>query len=241
VADGSAIANKNIVSASGKINAPKGITSFNYKDQSGGFSMLRKAIAVVDIDKVYAYELIYNSKVFYLDMSKVSGFLNDIVSLNDSILFVSATDKNCIFKINMHTKVYEKLNTPKIKGANGLCLDKEKKNLYCVGWGENNLPNGEIWKINLATMKSEKLGDDLGYLDGCGIYNNRLYFSDWVETDAKKGVIRYMDLNSHAITTLDNTEPIGGPADFCIDEAQKLLIVPAMIEGVVYKIPIGND
>ncbi len=103
---------RNAVSASGKIDAPKGITSFNYKGQSGGFSMVRKAIAVTDIDKVYAYELIFNSRVFYMDLSKESSSLAGIVALNDSILFVAATDKNCIFKININTKGYTKVSLP---------------------------------------------------------------------------------------------------------------------------------
>ena len=233
-----AIESKNILAAgNAKINAPKGICAFNYRSKSGGFSMLRKAIAITDIDKVYAYELIYNSRFFYLDLSKESKNLGDVVSLNDSILFVAATDKNCIFKININTKAYQKVVSPKIKGAKGLCLDREKKYLYCVGWGEANVPNGEIWKINTQSTTVEKLGDDLGYLDGCAVYNNKLYFTDWVDTIGKIGVIRYMNLSNNAITNVP-VAGIGGPGGFCIDETTKTLIVPAMQEGIIYRIPI---
>jgi hypothetical protein len=230
---------KNILAglSNAKIDAPGGITSFNYRNKSTGFSMLRKAIAVTDIDKVYAYELLYKSRVFYLDLSAESKSLAGIVALNDSILLVAATDINAIFKININTKFYEKSPLPKIKAPKGLCLDKEKKNVYCVGWGDKN-SGGEIWRIGFAGMSVEKIGDDLGLLGGCAVYDNRLYFSDWVEPAAKKGVIRFIDLKSHALGNLSNVEAIGGPGQLYIDELSKTLLVPAALEGVVYRIPL---
>ncbi|MDB5283123.1 MAG: hypothetical protein JWO06_2198 [Bacteroidota bacterium] len=233
------IQNKNVVGGVGNtpINAPTGICTFNYKSNAGGFMMMRKSIAIADIDRIYAYELIYNSRFFYLDLSKETHSLGGIVSLNDSVLFVASTDKNCLFKININTKAYQKVPVAKIKGAKALCFDKDKKFLYCVGWGEANIANGEIWKINTQTLTAEKLGDDLGYLAGCAVYNNKLYYCDWVDTAEKKGVIRYMDLNTHAIKNVP-CEAIGGPGGIFIDEASKTLFVPALLEGVIYSVPL---
>ncbi|MFI5140346.1 MAG: hypothetical protein ACHQIM_21180, partial [Sphingobacteriales bacterium] len=117
------VESKNILAglANAKIDAPKGITSFNYRNKSTGFSMMRKAIAITDIDKVYAYELLYKSRVFYLDLSSESKSLGGIVALNDSILLVAASDIDAIFKININTKLYEKLPVPKMKSPRGLC------------------------------------------------------------------------------------------------------------------------
>jgi len=65
-----------------KLDAPKGLA-------------INKGILFInDVDKLLAVELKTGKKLYEIDFSKETAFLNDIVVWNNNTLYVSATDKS---------------------------------------------------------------------------------------------------------------------------------------------------
>jgi len=202
-----------------KLNAPKGI------------AINKNLLFINDIDRLVAIDLNNGDKLYEIDFSKDSSFLNDIAIWNDNILFVSATDKNKLFKVNLTDKSYSEISTNKtIEGINGLFCYKNASRLYVNGFGSDNKPNGIIGYINLKNNSFTQLTALEGYFDGIGINKDVLYVSNWVSFE-KKGVIMAIDLFTGKCSKVKSIEPIAGPSDFIINNDE--LILPSMIDGEI--------
>jgi hypothetical protein len=151
-------------------------------------------------------------------------------------LYVSATDKSKLFKVDLSTKTYSEIKTDKlISGINGLISDKKTNRIYVNGFGTNNQSNGLVGYINLKDNTFTQLSETEGYYDGIYLKNDILYVSNWVAFE-KKGNIVVIVL-SNKKSKIINIEPLAGPADFIIVKNQ--LIVPEMISGAIKFIPLN--
>lgn len=204
-----------------KLNAPKGLVAIG------------NILYLTDVDRVLGYNVDTKAKVFEISIPDAT-FLNDPVVINKTTLWVSQTDKNKILSIDLKAKSFTYL-APEISGPNGLALSTDKKSVFCVGYGSDSKPNGEVFKIDIATQKSEKIASYQGYLDGVFQHGNQLYFSDWKAFEVK-GELEVLNLDTKEVKRVSTIELIGGFADFYIDKNAKFIIIPAMIENkVVFK------
>ncbi|NSL90648.1 hypothetical protein ECE50_027750 [Chitinophaga sp. Mgbs1] len=207
-------------------------------DSPKGSAIFRNILYVTDVDHIRGYDLRNGKQVFNLDMSATgSVLLNDITPRDENSIFVSATDINKIYIVQLgNTPSFEevKISNP-IRGANGLAYDSKRQRLYACGFGSLGTPDGQIGYIDLSAPEKKfvPLTTRTGYYDGITLTkNNKLIISDWVAFE-KKGVIIELDINNGKVVTL-NKEPISGPADFTIDKSGKI-ITPAMMEGNVMR------
>ncbi|MEM0997347.1 MAG: hypothetical protein AAGN35_09725 [Bacteroidota bacterium] len=198
------------------LNAPKGMVAHN------------KHLYVADIDRLVVIDLKQLEQVAQYDFSRFGvNFLNDVAVKDDSTLYVSATNSNQIFQVNLIDENFERLETEDLHGPNGLFYQSEERKLYCVEWGTGE-PNGRLIAIDPPTGKIRVLNDHTGNLDGVAfLRSGDLIFSDWTSN-------RLLTLNmvSNEITALPG-DSILGPADFLYDPATDQLYVPHMVENKV--------
>ncbi|AWI26799.1 NHL repeat-containing protein [Flavobacterium pallidum] len=203
------------------LNAPKGLAIY------------KNILYAADIDRIVAFDISSGEKLYEIDLSKDSGFLNDIAIWNEETLFVSATDKSKLFQVNLTTKTYEEFKTSApIPGINGLFCRKNANRLYANGFGTDNQPNGIVGYINLKDHSFTLINMPKGYYDGIAVKNGTVFTSDWVAFE-NKGVVRETlahGTNKASLTT--KTLRIPGPADFIISANE--MIVPAMLTGEIF-------
>jgi DNA-binding beta-propeller fold protein YncE len=211
-----------------KLDAPKGL------------AINKGVLYINDVDRLLAINIKTGDKLFEIDFSKDASFLNDIAVWDNKTLYVSATDKNKLFKVNLVDKSYSEIKTDKtIYGINGLFCHKKASRIYVNGFGSDNKPNGIIGYINLKDNSFTRITNLEGYYDGIFISKDVLYVSNWVAFE-KKGIIQGIGIyGSNRFTTINKIELIAGPADFIIVNDQ--LIVPAMMTGEIHFIKLESD
>jgi len=209
------------------LNAPKGL------------AIDKGVLYINDIDRLLAIDIKTGSKLYEIDFSKETSFLNDIAVWDKTTLYVSATDKSKLFKVNLMDKSYSEIKTDKtIAGINGLHCAKKASRVYVNGFGSDNKPNGVIGYINLKNNQFTQVTKMEGYYDGIFVDDDILYFSNWVAFE-KKGVVFSMQLSSGKITVVKTLEPNSGPADFTIFNDQ--LLIPGMMDGTLLFVPIKKE
>jgi|JI10StandDraft_1071094.scaffolds.fasta_scaffold591088_1 hypothetical protein len=211
-----------------KLNAPKGI------------AINKGVLYLTDIDRLVAFDLKTSGKLFEIDLSKDTAFLNDIAVWDNNTLYVSATDKSKLYKVNLTAKSYEEVTTDKtILGINGLFCYKNANRIYVNGIGASEKANGVVGYINLKDNTFHKVTQIEGMYDGIFISNDVLYVSNWVAFE-KKGIIQGIGIyGSNRVRTINAHEPIAGPADFTILDG--VLFVPAMISGEIHIIDLDRN
>lgn len=211
-----------------KLDAPKGLA-------------INKGILFInDINRLLAVDLKSGTKLYEIDFSESTSFLNDIAVWDNNTLYVSATDKSKLYKVNLIDKSYSEIITDTtIFGINGLFCYKKASRIYVNGFGNDNKPNGVIGYINLKDNTFTRISNLEGYYDGIFISNDVLFVSNWVAFE-KKGIIQGIGIyGSNKVTTINTSELIAGPADFIISKDQ--LIVPGMMSGEIHFIKLDND
>ena len=200
------------------LNNPRGIYAVN------------GILYVCDIDRLTGIDLRSRTKVFELNFENENvKQLTHIASADDKIFYVSATDINAIFEVDIAAKKYKKwVETP---APSGLFITNNQ--MYVCSMGTDGMGNGKLGVIDMKTKKYTQLTDDEGYFWGLALNGKRLYYSDWVQF-AKRGVIKWVDLDTKATGQLNFTSRIGGPADFVYDARNDFFIIPAVLEGVVF-------
>lgn len=210
-----------------KLDAPKGL------------AINKDVLYLNDIDRLLAIDLKTGTKLYEIDFSKDSSFLNDIAVWDNTTLYVSATDKSKLYKVNLIDKSYSEVKIDvTIPGLNGLFCYKNASRLYVNGFGSDSKPNGVVGYINLKNNKFTTLTAMTGYFDGISIFRDVLYVSNWVAFE-KKGNIIAINLFNNRITKVKTSEPIAGPADFTVRNDQ--LIVPAMMSGALHFIQLDSS
>ncbi|WP_298150528.1 hypothetical protein [Flavobacterium sp.] len=204
-----------------KLNAPKGLAIY------------KGILYLTDIDRVLGIDIATGTVSYEIDFSKDASFLNDIAVWDEHTLFVSATDKSKLFRLDLVEKTYAEVKTSvSIPGINGLFCKKRSDRLYVNGFGSENKPNGIVGYISLKDNHFTKIDVPEGYYDGLALNNGILYTSDWVAFEAK-GVVREMATNNfNKVKKTTFSLQIPGPADFVISGSE--MFVPAMLSGEIY-------
>jgi hypothetical protein len=209
------------------LNAPKGLT------------VDKGVLYLTDIDRLIAIELKTGATLYQIDFSAAAHFLNDIALWDSNTLYVSATDNNKLFKVNLTSKSFTEVILDKpVMGINGLFCNKKGSLLYVNGLGSANKANGVVGYINLKDNTFTQLASAEGLYDGLAVVNDVLYVSNWVAFETK-GILLSIQLSNHRINRLPLSEPIAGPADFIIDG--NTMIVPAMLTGELHFIPFDTS
>lgn len=210
-----------------KLNAPKGLTIAN------------GVLFVADIDKLIAFEVKTGSKLYEVDFAGETNFLNDIAVWDDTTLYVSATDKSKLYKVDLSENKFEVVATDiEIKGVNGLYADKANNRLWINGFGTNGEANGVMGYLNIADKKFTAITPIEGYYDGVCIYDGVVYFTNWMAFE-KKGIVASMSLIDKKVKTMGLSEPISGPADFTVFKNR--IVVPGMLDGSLNFITIQKE
>ena len=193
-----------------------------------GMGIIYDTLYVADIDTIKGFNLNTKEQVFSLNFANTM-FLNDITIKDKNTIFVSSTDTDTIFEVDLKNNKYKKLID--FNAANGLHF--ENGFLYAVELGssaEKMLDGkGKLFKINLKNNKSILLSSYEGVLDGVQKVGSRIYVSDWINFK-NSGVVRVYDLKTKKESVL-GTMSLHGAADFMIDEESNKLYIPQMIAG----------
>ena len=198
-----------------EFNAPKGM------------AIVGKMLYVADIDRVVEIDLKTISQNYVYDFSRFGvNFLNDICVKDDQTLYVSATDANAIFEVNLVDQNLGILGTGELRGPNGIVYASEENKIYCAEYGTEDQPNGRLVAIDAENGTVNPLIEHEGYLDGLAMTAaGELLFSDWV--DGKLHKMKMTD-NSLSIVPFDS---VGGPADFHYISGENKVWLPCMQES----------
>lgn len=224
------VVSRNFVSTA--LHAPKGL------------AILQHRLYVTDIDRLLGFDLSTGKEVLSLDFLSLGvTFLNDLAVKNDSVLFVSATDKGHVFEVTVGTEpTIQAVPIPMVNGANGIEYDSITKRLYIAGMGSFSAARGEgilgyaDWKTGHAVY--HMLKGTTGFFDGIALPDStHILVSDWVNFSERVGVIKKLNIKTGAVTTVTKT-PIGGPADFYYEATKKRLLIPATLTGDIIVLPL---
>ncbi len=194
---------------------------------------------VADVDRIVGINVRLGSVVQLIDFSREgTKFLNDIAE-DDDFLYVSATDINKIFCVNLRNGIYEEIQTTEpLNAPNG--LEIEDGVLYIAEYAANadGSPAGLIKAIPLRGVGPRPVSvvynvpgqyDGIAIDDEEDIFGNEtdyLYFSDW-QMNGKPGAVKKLNLRTREVKNAVNV-PVNGPADFIIEDHK--IWLPAMLD-----------
>jgi len=212
-----------------------------------GMIVVDGILYVADIDRVLGYRLRDAKQVFNLDLSATgSVFLNAFARYDNRRLLLSATDIGKVFIIDLASRTYSELAFDAApQGPNGMKYAGGR--LMLAEWGTNSLPNGKVKAYRLqsgperlrATLDKTWEPRPSGYFDGIvDLGANRWLVSNWVKF-APAGLLQVLDTRSGAVSVVNPTFAIAGPADMTLDDHGNLW-VPGMLEGKVYLISVRH-
>jgi len=203
-----------------KLNSPKGMT------------ILNDVLYVTDVDSIIGID-VRTKKVVWGRMFFGTKYLNDILARDENTLYVSATDVNQIYEIDLlsdSVRVIGGSSTP--RAPNGLGADLVSSFLFIVSFGEDK-ESGEIGRLNLRTNEYETVFNEMGKFDGVFYSNGRYYISDWGLNG--KGRLFVYDIRRDGLREIKpDSGYFQGPADFFYDFATRRIWLPCMLENAVY-------
>ena len=195
-----------------------------------GIYAIQGTLYICDIDRLVGIDIRTRNRVFEMNFENENVTqLTDIVSINDKILYLSATDIHTVFEVDLSAKKYVKW--AETIAPTGLLIDNNQ--MYVCSMGTDSLPNGKLGVIDMKTKKYTQLTNNEGHFWGVTLHGKRLYYSDWVQF-AKRGVIKWIDLDTRTTGEVKFTSKIGGPAGFVYDARNDIFIIPAVLEGGVF-------
>lgn len=203
-----------------KLNSPKGMT------------ILNDVLYVTDVDSIIGID-VRTKKVVWGRMFFGTKYLNDILARDENTLYVSATDANQIYEIDLlsdSVRVIGGSSTP--RAPNGLGADLVSSFLFIVSFGEDK-ESGEIGRLNMRTNEYETVFNEMGKFDGVFYSNGRYYISDWGLNG--KGRLFVYDIRRDGLREIKpDSGYFQGPADFFYDFATRRIWLPCMLENAVY-------
>ena len=195
-----------------------------------GIYIIDGTLYVCDIDRLVGFDLRSRNKVFELSFEKEKVTqLTSITTSDEKTLYISATDINTIFEVNIAKKRYSKWT--ETTAPTGLLINNNQ--MYVTSMGTDSLPNGKLGVIDMRTKKYTQIIEEEGYYWGMSLQGKRLYYSDWIQF-GKRGAIKWVDLDTKETGRVNLTSRIGGPAEFFYDARNDIFFIPAVLEGSVF-------
>ena len=196
-----------------------------------GVLAIQNILYVCDINRLVGFDLRTQRRVFELSFENENVTqLTGIASVNDRNVYLTATDINAIFEVDLTTGQYVKWT--ETTAPTGILIEDNR--MYICSFGTDSLPNGKLGFIDMRTKTYTQLTDDEGYLYGLALDGRRLYYSDWMQLAGRRGLIKWINIDTRATGQVNLTTRIGGPADFHYDARNDLFIIPSVLEGVVH-------
>lgn len=232
VKDGDGFISK--LSADGKILDLKFISGLNAPK---GMVVLNSVLYVADIDKLKGFTLAEGKQVVDLDFSSEgTSFLNGMTVLEDGKLLVSAMDIGALYLVEpSETPSFCRIEcATDLYGPNGLSYDPVSGTVYLCSFGKDHKPNGIVGKGRIEKNKFNftEIYPQKGFYDGMVYHEGKVLFSDWVAFE-KQGVLIMEDVETGESSIIDLGEKIGGPADFYLDQKEKKIWIPMMLENKI--------
>lgn len=219
----------------GKVIDEKFISGLN---SPKGIKIIHGKILVADVDHVIAYCIKDKKKVWEADLSKEGvTYANDISIRSCGSVFVSATDKDAIYKVCKKGTVKKLAVKGSIDGANGI-LRAGCFRLYVANYGQLSNPNGTFGYISLCSKKYKACGNG-GVYDGIQKVGSRIVVTDWVTRGETKDKGRLLVYRPCKKTTTEITvgKPLSGPSDIYSDCKYKTLWIPCMLDNKLVSVP----
>ncbi len=202
-----------------------------------GMYIKRHRLYIADVDKIVAYNLKTHKKIFEKDMTSYDvAYLNDITRARGGI-YVTATDKNKIFRITRNGKAKEvKLKNANLVNVNGI-YRRPWGRTYVANFGTGNNGNGNVGRFS-NLRKKYKTVKNAGINDGLVSRRGKLYITDWVNKEGANGRIVVYNKWNKSLKTADLPFAFGGPSDLFVDRKYKKLWVPSMTENKIVPIDL---
>lgn len=203
-----------------KMNSPKGMT------------VLNEVLYVTDVDSLFGID-VRTRKIVYRKGFQRTRFLNDILARDENTLYVTATDIDQFYEVDLLSDSIRSLANEKTPRApNGLGADLISNYLYLVSFGTDQEP-GEIGRYKINDGEYETVIPERGKFDGIFYTNGRYYMSDW----GTEGTGRFLiyDIRNEQIREIKPERGFfQGPADFFFDNTKRQIWLPCMLENAVY-------
>jgi hypothetical protein len=218
------------------LNAPKGMAIYNNNSSS--------ILYVSDITDLVKID-IGSGKIINRFNAPGSAFLNDVALDDHGNIYVSDTVTNTIYKLDTNAKdsnnasLQAWLQSPQLKGPNGLHVDNTKNRLIVASLGDMSKPGAGIEVVDIKNKNISSLGKEgttspFGGLDGIesDAAETRYYV-----TDNPAGKIYSVNANGTGYAALMDLRTQGA-ADLGFIPSQSVIIIPLMQENklVAYKL-----
>lgn len=203
-----------------KLNSPKGLT------------VLNEVLFLTDVDSVMGID-VKTRKLVWGHTFDDTKYLNDILARDENTIYITATDINEIYEIDLLSDSIRALPLAQpIIAPNGLSADLVSSFLYVASMGDDKTP-GELGRLHLRNMQYERVIDEFGKFDGLFYASGRYFVSDWGKNG--EGRLFVYDVRSSGLRELKpETGTFKGPADFYVDPATRKIWLPCMLENAVY-------
>lgn len=202
-------------------------------DAPKGLCLVDNTLFVTDLDRVLGFNILSKKQAYTFDFSWFkTQFLNDICWDGYNTLYVSSTDLNEIFSIDLSDLKISSLNLKdSLSGSNGLCYHDSI--LYVVEMGNDSIKGGLAqvsFKNKQATFS--RILNHTGILDGLFYWQEKLYFSDWqTNGNTTKAQIHVFDLQTKTLSNFPLDKSYNGIADITYDSLHHRIIAPNMEEN----------
>ena len=219
-----------------------GEKSYFKKDLSKSLGMIIKddiLYVVTNLKMVKGFRLSDSNQTFEIKIDE-AVFLNDITCDDSGFLYVTDTNANVVFKINISNRSYSLFAKTQFDNPNGIIYDKINKRLVLCYFREN----ASVDEISLVdSVLSSIITTELDNLDGIAIDDSsNFYISSWgagsFSTGFKEEGTIYKFDNQFKKEPIQVSTDHHGPADIYYSKEKRELIVPLFLDNDVKYQPL---
>ena len=205
-------------------------------DAPKGLEVVGQTLYVADVDTLWAIDVNTGEKTGSWSFTGQASFLNGLSAGPDASLFLSATDAGKIWKVVPEQN--EATVLAELTGANGVYFDSGTESLYAVSYQSENPQAGHLYKVDLQSGATTKIGEYGGMLDGLTVLDGKAYTSDW--NPGGLGRMVEIDLSSGASRIITESAQLAGPADFDM-LGDGLALVPTLMTNTVVAVQLAAE